>query len=651
MWRCSLVLGFCALLSAQAPANETSRLRLAAEAIDEIARTETPTCDNVIFVRRSYLEIVGRVPTAAECRSFLDSPREDKRDLLIDELLAAPGHSSRMFWFWADLLRVRTVLKGEIPGLPYINWLKQSIVDDKPYDEMVREMLTAEGPARMRGKGATGYFLRDRDMPESSTGNTLRALLGTRIECAQCHNHPFDAWTQRQFYEMTAFTGGITFQRNLKGLPNTKELRQLRREVRASGSTLTPRAFVRFSTPFLTGVYGSGTGLTKLPVDYQYNDAGPDDWVVAHELFGNEATVEVELPAAESEAPDNQHVGSREVFANWMTSVENPLFTKTIVNRLWKRSFGKGLIEPVDDLRFDSVASNQELLLQLEELMIEVDYHVDEFLRVVYRTRAWQAERPAKDLQRMSAEQAWDSVLTLVIDGIDETLDPTGAQHAEKIYSEYEQVGASSVDELRDRVDHMALWMLDPVEFMKRKRFAVKVAAEERQATNQQQPELMDALWRARRNGDYAAEQAAREKLLAYGIEPRRTPLQQRLARASELGIPAPSGHFLRRFGQSNHDQINSSHSESSVPQALSLLNGILEEHHLQWQGSYLKRLMQEAESHQERIDTAYLAVLSRHPHADELELWLNDFNTDPEQATLDLLWILINSHEFLFVR
>ena len=169
--------------------------------------TPNPPASDETFVRRIHLDIVGRIPTLQEAQEFLESREPDKRTALIDRLLGSEGHAQHMFHFWADILRVQSRAngaQGEMTSKPYVEHVKKRIRENQPYDQFVRELLTAQG--KVWDNPAIGYYMRDLGMPLDNLANTTRIFLGTRIECAQCHNHPFDKWTQMQFYQMAAFT-------------------------------------------------------------------------------------------------------------------------------------------------------------------------------------------------------------------------------------------------------------------------------------------------------------------------------------------------------------------------------------------------------------------------------------------------------------
>ncbi|MCH2105247.1 MAG: DUF1549 domain-containing protein, partial [Planctomycetes bacterium] len=185
--------------SREATAEKAARVDELIDAhLKESGLTPPPVADDEAFVRRAYLDINGRIPTNREAEKFFASAEEDKRDALVHELLRSPGFVSHSFNYWADILRIKSMLARRTSGEPFIHWMKDSLAENKPYDEWVAELLAADGPGHARDNGATGLMLRDRNMPEDSMSNTVRVFLGTRLECAQCHDHPFDKWTQKQ---------------------------------------------------------------------------------------------------------------------------------------------------------------------------------------------------------------------------------------------------------------------------------------------------------------------------------------------------------------------------------------------------------------------------------------------------------------------
>lgn len=679
---------------------------------EDIARAQlrpNPVADDATFVRRVYLRTVGRIPTAEEARAFVKSRRPDKRSRLIDELLASRGHVSHMFNFWADLLRVKSRLNGQVSGEPFVHFLKEGAAKNKRYDDFVREMVVAEGPVHKRGNGATGMLMRDRGMPLDSMSNTVRVFLGTRLECAQCHDHPFDKWTQRDFYEMAAFTGGLSYRQDPQRSAMGGELRDLYRELRQKNDRPALRALGRMMRPVNSAVSGSGTGKIRLPKDYKYDDAKPRQLIEAHVLFG--VNPEISYPAAKQPTKQRNRkrraakkrrknkksnlpaLDTRDAFADWLVGEDNPRFTKVIANRMWKFVMGRGLIEPVDNMMDDTAASNSALMGALEKLMRDVDYDLRAFLRVLLNTQTFQREAQRQEvpsdaknyfqgpvLRRMTGEQVWDSMLTLAIDNVDGTIqDP--AQRASRTYASYERLVSMSSEELRAEVEKQRLRYSDP------KRYREMIAAERRKqarARQKMQEErrsqakraakqrsaklrpLLRAFQKARRARDTKKMAAIRAKLRTHGVEldakgrvkraPKRRNVRNRkrgeiLVRASEYSHPAPNGHFLRKFGQSDREQIQASHTEANVPQVLSLLNGFVEDRVLANPESALMKRIAGSTSPREKIEAAYFGVLGRAPGGRELAIWEHDFAQGRTGVESDLVWTLVNSHEFRFIQ
>ncbi|MDP1589720.1 MAG: DUF1549 domain-containing protein, partial [Prosthecobacter sp.] len=193
---CLLLASLSLAASAAAP-----DLKATAAKIDELVNAKLakekitpnkPASDD-IFVRRVYLDVVGRIPTLQETTRFLKNNDPDKRSKLIDELIASDGYVQNFYNYWADILRMKSQMVGGGQSLPafygYSNWLKSSLRENKPYDQMVREVVTADG--KSYENGAIGFYIRDYNMPLDNMAVTTQIFLGTSMVCAQCHNHPF----------------------------------------------------------------------------------------------------------------------------------------------------------------------------------------------------------------------------------------------------------------------------------------------------------------------------------------------------------------------------------------------------------------------------------------------------------------------------
>lgn len=631
-----------------------------------------------VFVRRAHLDIIGRIPTMEETVEFLESKEDDKRAVLIDNLIDSYGHVSHQFNFLADLLRIKSRSQN-MSGQPYIDFIKDSLQENKPYDQLVRELLQSSGPLYEKGNGAVGYYLRDVGMPEDNMSNTVRIFLGTRLECAQCHDHPFDKWTQRQYFEMVAFTGGMKFRDRKAQTEYAKDLARMRRNGDLDPS-LQP--FVRrLVQPATYKIEGTGTGLARLPEGFMGDDGEEFEIVKAKTLFEGEKIVDPSLPSsrrARKIGKNKQYIygakeiDSRKAFAHWMTDADNPRFAKVIANRLWKHAFGLGLIEPVDTIEDNTVASNPELMDFLTQTMIELEFDMKQFLRVIYNTKTYQANATGHDIanpreynfngpivRRMSAEQIWDSLLTISIPETDQRA--TGSSslrgygnsmgEADSIYERYEELKNMSAEELvamaekiKNRRGGGQMSMENQSEIQKLKR-------QERNALAQKRKEFSKQMRKAKRSGD---DDKVRELMIMrneYMSEYQKNRRGSTLKRASELQSPAPAGHFLREFGQSDREEIENANYDPAVTQVLSMMNGFIETKVASNPNTVLmKNVFSAADG--KKINAVYLTMLNRNATRGETKSWVAEAKQgDPKDMLSDLIWVLANSNEFIFIK
>ena len=386
--------------------------------------------DDALFARRLYLKAAGRIPTHEELTSYLANSSDGRKGELIDQLVESSAFESQMFNWWADLLRLQTRMRGGNQigaGQLYVQWVKEQIKNNVPFDKMAYNLITAEGYPWENG--AVGYYLRDAGMPLDNMSNTTQIFLGTQMVCAQCHNHPFDRWTQMEYYQMASYTYGITssqggeiqskikkyFNDKTKGLSNKDK----KKKIQSQEAQALRRSVQEMLRPLRYGATHTNRKLS-LPHDYQYEDGKPKSVVTPSPIFDNAISETDGIPKVHA-------------YGEWLTSVDNPRFTKVIVNRMWKKVFGRGLVEPVDDWRDDTVASIPELMDHLESLMVRVNFDLKEFQRILFRAKAFENETPAyipntetpyyfeaPILERMSAEQIWDSLVALSIPDSDE---------------------------------------------------------------------------------------------------------------------------------------------------------------------------------------------------------------------------------------
>lgn len=578
------------------------------ELIDQNLRSKklqkTKPLDDYSYARRTYLTLVGRIPTQQELNAFLDDRAPNKKDNLIQKLLNSNGYVNHQMNWWSDMLRIKDRVNGTNinVGAVYRKWLRDSISTKKTYDVMVKELVGSEGKL-LDGGSAISYYLRDRGMQEDNLSHTIRIFLGTRLECAMCHNHPFDKWSQRQFYEMTAFTSGIG---NVRLKDGGKAISELSKAINADGDAKAGlfnnwRNQVRDSIQF--GIENNGTGEIKLPRDFSEEDGNPGDTVYAKAIFTPHPT-------------EDTKGRSRKIFADWIASKDNPRFTTMIANRVWKQIFGAGLIEPIDSMMDDTVANNQPLMKYLERLLVSVDYDLREYRRILLNTKLFQRESKRQDyktleeynfegpiLRRMTGEQLWDSLVTLVYNDID---------LKDRVYLHNQQDYTPLYERYKDMTGQ-------------------EIYADFKQL---------------------ASENDGNRNLLGiiYSGSEKAKPIKDRgLVRSSYLQYPAPGGHLIRQFGGSDKEQIDNSNSEPNTTQVLNLLNGFVENNILNKKDADFIKLMQEEKSKAKQVENAFLSILSRKPNSKESTV-LKDF-VDEKDGFKHVSWILLNSHEFIFIK
>ena len=605
------------------PLNEATIKKLARYAdnlVLEKLRSErqrpTRDTDDYTFMRRAYLKIIGRIPGKAEIDEFKTEMRGDKLKL-INKLLDTEGYVSHQLNYFADILRIQDKLNNTNinSGFRYREYVRNEIRANTPFDEFVQKLIATEGAYYDSGNEAIGFYLRDRGMPLDNLANTVQVFLGTRLECAMCHDHPFDKWTQKQFYEMSAFTDGVGRVRGPQELQTI--VNEFNKLVRADKSD-DARTFTQYRN-YIRDIMGYGLadelgkGTIKLTDAFMEDDAKPGDTLHAKAIFAPPLKIEqgTKLPQ------------SRKQFSEWITSEANPRFTTVIVNRLWKRAFGIGLIEPVDDMNDMTESSNPELLAYLEKIMASVDYDVKEFMRVLYSMDLFTRDSVKDDyespetfyfagppLQRMTGEQIWDSLVTLVYNNIDSP-ERVPSNYDEKYQAVYERYKDKTAQEIYDELK-------------------VYLAETEKPSRN-----LADVV-------------AQLNKADGTSYEPKKIPARD-LIRSSYIGYPARGGHLIRQFGGSDKALIENSNFEATTPQVLNMLNGFVEQKIVNNKNADFMKQMAEEKRETGKIEDVFMSILNREPNTRELNL-LKKY-IDQKDGAKHIAWILMNSHEFIFIR
>ena len=336
----------------------------------------SPRCDDDAFLRRATLDTIGRLPTAAEREAFLSDDADRRRDQLIERLLASEDFVDYWTYRWCDMLLINGTRLRPAAVKAYYQWVHDSVRDNKPWDQFVRDIVTATGSSTENG--ATNFYALHQS-PEEMTENACQAFMGLSIGCAKCHNHPLEKWTNDQYYAMA----------------------NLFARVRAKG---------------WGGDGRSGDGLRTLFV------AASGDLIQP-----TRGAPQAPAPLDGDPLPMDDPSDRRQALAEWMTDPGNPYFARAITNRVWANFFGQGLVEQVDDLRLSNPASNEPLLAAAAQFTIDSKFDLKQLMRVILRSETYQ--RSSVPLAENEGEQKYLShyyprrlMAEVLLDSIDQVL-------------------------------------------------------------------------------------------------------------------------------------------------------------------------------------------------------------------------------------
>ncbi|MEX0585664.1 MAG: DUF1549 domain-containing protein, partial [Pirellulales bacterium] len=321
---------------------------------DKLKRTKilpSDLCNDAEFVRRVYLDLIGLPPQPEQVAAFLADARETrvKREELINSLVGSPDFIENWTNKWADLLQVNKKFLGDEGAAAFRNWIQQAVATNMPYDRFAYQVLTASG-SNMENPPAS-YFKVLR-VPEDTMENTTQLFLAVRFNCNKCHDHPFERWTQDQYYQLSAYFAQV-------GRKDAPEF-----AARKIGGTAVEGA--------------------KALVEVIYDRASGD---VTHARTGV-----VTAPKFPYDHTDVAPAGAsrREQLARWIASKENQYFAKSYVNRIWSYLLGVGIIDPIDDIRAGNPATNPELLDRLTADFVASGFDAQRLFRTICASRVYQ---------------------------------------------------------------------------------------------------------------------------------------------------------------------------------------------------------------------------------------------------------------------
>ncbi len=341
--------------------------------LKKIKTLPSDLCTDAEFLRRASIDLTGLPPTPEQVKAFLADPRDRKvkRDEKIDELLDTPEYIDHWTLKWSDLLLSNRKFISEKGVWAYRNWIRSAIAENKPYDGWVTDLLTANGSTFQNP--AANYFRISRE-PTAAMENFTQVFLGTRFSCNKCHDHPFERWTQGQYYQLSAYFSGVG--RKPGTVPEDEVIYPLRSPV----AVVNPRS------------------NQAVPAKFPYEHGG----------------------AAVDPKSD-----LRQQLAQWLTSKDNQYFATSLVNRYWSYLLGRGIIDPVDDIRSSNPATNPELLKALTDDFIASKFDTKHLLRTIARSATYQRSYAANNWneddgenfshfmpRRLTAEQLFDAIMT-----------------------------------------------------------------------------------------------------------------------------------------------------------------------------------------------------------------------------------------------
>jgi hypothetical protein len=494
---------------------------LAARKFQDLGIEPSGVCNDATFIRRAFLDTIGGQPTPEEIQAFLASEDPQKRIELVDRLLGLTGDPGKdiyndryaAFWTlkWSDLIRNNSNDLGEQGMWAMHNWVRESFRVNKPFSEFVRELVTAKGSIYMNGPA---NFFRVNGNATELAEATTQLFMGIRLECAKCHHHPFEKYSQADYYGIAAFFARV-------GTKGSEEFGLFGREsvvvVKNSGDVNHPR---------------TGKKMEPTPLDGEPTD---------HEL------------------------DRRIPFANWLTSSDNSWFSSSIANRYVSYLLGRGLVEPVDDMRSTNPASNPELLDALARHFVENKFDLKQLIRVIMVSRLYQLDSQ-----------------------------PTA-----------ENVGASRF-----------------YPYYRAKRLGAEP--------------LLDAV-------DFATGRPTKFKNLPQGT------------RAIELPDAEYPNYFLNTFAKPRRVSVCECERtpDENLAQALHTLNGDILSEKIAGAGGRIAKLLEEEKAVGEMITEIYLVTVCRIPSSEEMQACLTiiEESPSPKEGYEDLMWALINSKDFLYVK
>ncbi len=661
--------------------------------------------DDLGFARRVCLDLVGRIPTGKEIKTFMAWPHLERRQRLIDQYMADKGFADRFSAFFADMLRIRSTQEGGNALLAYVH---KAISTDMPYDEMCRRLIATNGKAGRTPE--VGFVLGDDADPMALASATAQVFMGIRISCAQCHDHPFDKWTREDFYSVAAFFGKTRRRENnlTRTVYTTEDKMSSVMWPPEDESDPADRKPMKASFPFpyldeteeLAFIQRFEALRAKRTAKAQQT-TGPsvDDLLAsagaktksrlkggARDLLKVSTEAKSDIRGIDINAELYRRSQLRRELADKITSPRNRYFSRLIVNRLWKDLLGAGFVEPVDDFRDNNPASHPKTMDYLAEEFVANGFSIRWLVKEIVSSPAYQRDHAPRDedtaaretleqaflvtkIRRMKAEAMYDSIVTaghlfevkhmagqnprvikqrirVPVDTTDqEAVQNTADQEPETLTGE----NAAMLAE-QNMMASTADYGLEK---------AIEIDFDALLAADETSP-MIDSMQKMSRDEIEAIRMAASPapkpgvKYVTKMVE-RTVDDNPRFSSSYRMATPAPAGHFLRLFGQPARVDLGDERIENaSMRQALLMLNGQLT--HQAARVGPLEPVYRMLTGSDKDLDSAvqytYVEILTRKPTAEEISEAVEIIESGADDLTgfADFRWILLNSNEFRFL-
>lgn len=695
----ALALALVGSTSAASPASQLDRL-LAQENMGKEVK-EAGVVDDLAFLRRVHVDLVGRIPTEKEIRDFLAMPAGDRRTRVIDQLIKREQFADRWAVFFSDMFRIRAGADG---GAAFQAYVHRALETNKPYDVLCRELISASGKANLIPQ--VGFVLGDNADPMALAGATSQVFLGVRIACAQCHNHPFDVWSQKEFYDLAAFFGKT---RRQESRINMRLLGVYLTEVQQTSILWPPqdkagdrsRDPVEATFPFtLEKGDGPSRHIARLTALRQKQaeearalasakkDTVEDLLNAADTKVGGKKKDVIEITDDKKklniEGDIYRASALRAELARLVTDPRNRFFSRNIVNRVWGELLGRGFVNPVDDFKEDNPPSHPKTLDYLADEFVASGYDFRWLVRAIVTTQAYQRGHLPQDTDEVTLRESQQAFVAAT----------TRRMGSETLYDSLVQAGhlfdlkhrpgdnlvtvTRVVQEYVDVTEGKGPKKVDPKDLRDLGKKDEKMAAGPRtmasrgydlergieidfKAALMKEDNLALDRMEVKSNEELEAEAmmkrpAAGKKMKVVYREVKQTiDDNPRFTSSMRMASPAPVGHFLRVFGQPDRSTLDSHRDHSpSMRQALMMLNGRLTNEAARVGAlEPLYELVAGSKADlAAAVRLAYREALTREPTASELaeaQLIIKEAKT-PLDGMADLRWALLNSNEFRYL-